>query len=257
MHCAIGMPRRPLHNTGGMVFHVMNRGSRRGVLFDDPRDYAAFVAVLREADERVPMRLLAIALMRNHFHLVLWPFEDGDLQEYMRWLLTTHACRWHTAHGTRGTWASYQGRYLAIPVQNESHLLIVCRYVEQNPVRAGLVGRASEWRWSSASARPGAPLPPLAEWPVSRRATGTRSSMHRRPPRRPRRCATACIGTLRSGTQSGVRICRRASGGGPAFVHPVVRERARWNEVFRNNTGSRFSAKQHRELFLRLARSAR
>jgi putative transposase len=146
----------------------MNRGSRRGVLFDTPLDYAAFVAVLREAHERVQMRLLAIALMRNHFHLVLWPFEDGDLQEYMRWLLTTHACRWHTAHGTRGTGALYQGRYLAIPVQNERHLLTVCRYVEQNPVRAGLVGRASEWRWSSASARPGASLPPLAECPVRR-----------------------------------------------------------------------------------------
>lgn len=58
--------------------------------------------------------------------------------------------------------------YLAIPVQSETYLFTVCRYVEQNPVRAGLVERASEWRWSSASSRPGALLPPLANWPVPR-----------------------------------------------------------------------------------------
>ena len=66
---------------GDAVYHVLNRANGRQALFDDEGDYAAFERVLAEAQQRVPMRLLAYCLMPNHWHLVLWPFGDGDLSE--------------------------------------------------------------------------------------------------------------------------------------------------------------------------------
>ena len=164
------MPRRPRGGCGGLVFHVMNRGARRAVLFDDGRDYRAFAEVLREAGDRVPMRVLAYVLMPNHWHLVLWPLEDLHLSAYMAWATGTHARRWHLARGSAGTGALYQGRFKALPVKNDRHFLRVCRYVERNPVRAGLVARAEFWPWSSASEIGREHGPRLHPWPVARPA---------------------------------------------------------------------------------------
>jgi putative transposase len=152
---------------GGFVFHVLNRGSRRGVLFNTPDDYDAFVRLLREAVNRRPIRLLNFCAMRTHFHLIVWPETDQQLPLFMHWLTGTHGLRFRDATGTIGEGAVYQGRYKAIPVQTEDHFLRVARYVERNPVRAGLVWRAQEWRWGSLwhrqVARDGFPL---AKWPV-------------------------------------------------------------------------------------------
>jgi putative transposase len=162
------MPRRPRTGTGGLVFHVMNRGSRRLRLFDDAADYVAFARVLREATERVPMRVLCYALMPNHWHLVLWPLGDRDLAEFMAWMTATHVRRWHRARGSVGSGTLYQGRYKAIAVKDDDHFLTVCRYVERNPVRAGLVSRAEDWPWSTASGTVWRTGPPLHAWPVAR-----------------------------------------------------------------------------------------
>ncbi|MGI8982438.1 MAG: transposase [Pirellulaceae bacterium] len=143
------MPRRPRQATGGYVFHVLNRAAARRTLFDTDGDYSAFLKVRHEAQSRVPMRLLSYCIMPNHWHLVLWPREDGDLSEYMKWLTTTHAQRWHKWHESSGTGALYQGRFKSFPVQHDDHFWQVCRYVERNALRANLVSRAELWRWSS------------------------------------------------------------------------------------------------------------
>ncbi len=143
------MPRRTRIASGGLVFHVMNRAVRRGLLFTDRDDYAAFEHTLFEALHRVPLRLLAYCAMPNHWHLVLWPDEDHHLSAFMHWLTTTHAQRWHRYYGTGGTGALYQGRFKSVPIQTDKHLFWACRYVERNPLRAGLVERAEHWRWSS------------------------------------------------------------------------------------------------------------
>lgn len=151
------------------MFHVLNRGVRRLRLFDDPGDYRAFLKVIHEAQERIPMRCLAYCLMPNHFHLVLWPKADGELASFMAWLTTTHSKRWHSWRGTTGTGHVYQGRYKAFPVSSDTHFLRVCRYVERNALRAGLVERAEDWPWSSLAQRTGRRLGvALAEWPVAR-----------------------------------------------------------------------------------------
>ena len=87
--------------------------------------------------------------MPNHWHLVVWPEHDGDLSKFMHLLTSTHAQRWNAQRQLSGVGAVYQGRFKAIAVQRDSHFLRVCRYVERNPVRAGIVSRAEEWRWSS------------------------------------------------------------------------------------------------------------
>jgi len=98
----------------------------------------------------LPMRLLAYCLMPNHFHLVLWPREDGDLSAWMQWLMTAHVRRYHRHYHSSGH--VWQGRFRSFPIRTGKHLLAVVRYVEQNPVRAkGLVTqRVDDWPWSSA-----------------------------------------------------------------------------------------------------------
>ena len=143
------MPRRLRVSSGGYAYHVLNRGVGRMRLFGKPRDFEAFEEVLGEAKRRVPMRLLGWCVMPNHWHFVLWPRGDGDLSEFLRWLTVTHTQRWHAAHRTAGTGPLYQGRFKSFPIQEDDHLLTVLRYVERNPLRAGLVRQADAWRWSS------------------------------------------------------------------------------------------------------------
>ena len=151
------------------MFHVLNRGVRRLGLFDRPGDYRDFLQLVGEAQRRVPVRCLSYCVMPNHFHFVLWPQADGDLSRFMFWLTTTHSMRWHVWHGTSGTGHVYQGRFKAFPIQQDGHFLRVCRYVERNALRAGLVPRAEAWSWSSLAQRHGARLPiDLADWPVPR-----------------------------------------------------------------------------------------
>jgi putative transposase len=154
---------------GGIVYHVMNRGSRRGMLFESDRQYDEFESVLREAIGRRPIRLLNYCAMPNHFHLTVWPECDSDLPRFMHWLTLTHAGRWRAANNTRGQGAVYQARYRAIPVQTEEYFLTVARYVERNAVRAQLVKSAESWPWCSLWHREVARDDfPLAAWPVPR-----------------------------------------------------------------------------------------
>jgi len=163
------MPRRHRNATGGYVHHVLNRAVGRGTIFENAKDYAAFEKVFEEAREQVEMRVLAFCLMPNHWHLMLWPLGDGDLSDYMCWLTNTHTRRWHLAHGTVGTGPLYQGRFKSFPVEEDDHFTTVCRYVERNALRADLVARAEDWRWSSLWHRVNrSRVVTLDKWPVPR-----------------------------------------------------------------------------------------
>jgi putative transposase len=151
------MPRTARATPGGYFYHVLNRGNARRQVFHKDADYTAFLRLLREAQERTPVRLLAYCLMPNHFHLAVRPVGNRDLSRYMRWLLTAHVRRYHGHYHSSGH--VWQGRFKAFPVQDDAYLLGLLRYVERNPVRAGLVARAEAWRWSSACpVRAGGPV---------------------------------------------------------------------------------------------------
>jgi putative transposase len=147
---------------------VINRAARRLPLFECTAEYLAFLRVLNEARHRVPLRLLSYVLMPNHWHLVVWPADDDELPRFMAWLTGTHSRRWHLLRGSVGSGTIYQGRYKALAVKDDHHFLVVCRYLERNPVRARLAARAADWPWSSASAMAGSQRPTLDRWPVPR-----------------------------------------------------------------------------------------
>ncbi len=92
--------------------------------------------------------------MPNHFHLVAWPRNDGDLSTWMQWLMTSHVRRYHRHYDFSGH--VWQGRFKAFPIQSDEHLLTVMRYVERNPVRAKAIPirKAQNWFWSSAGTPP-------------------------------------------------------------------------------------------------------
>jgi putative transposase len=141
------MPRPVRQCEGGICYHVLNRGNDRSGVFHKPEDYQAFIEIMALGCERVPMRVLAYCLMPNHFHQVVWPFEDGTLSPWMQWLTTTHVRRYHRHYRSSGH--VWQGRFKSFPVQSDVHLYTVLRYVERNPVRANLVVRGEAWEWSS------------------------------------------------------------------------------------------------------------
>jgi len=161
------MPRRPREGTAERVFHVLNRAVQGLVPFSEEEACEAYIGTLCETMDRFPMRILAYALMPNHWHLVLWPPTDDSLAPFMKYLTAAHARSWRRTTDTRGRGAVYQGRYKAIAVQTDRHLLQVCRYVERNPLRARLVAKAEDWPWTSAAPEARGPnRPTLTPWPV-------------------------------------------------------------------------------------------
>ena len=143
----MGRPHRATE--AGYVYHVLNRANARLPILEDQEDYEAFEKVMSQAVERTGTRLLAYCLMPNHWHLVVWPREDRELSRFVGWLTLTHTQRWHAHRHSTGTGHVYQGRFKSFPIQEDEHLYSVARYVERNALRANLVRRAEQWRWSS------------------------------------------------------------------------------------------------------------
>lgn len=149
------MPRTRRQSPGGIVYHVLNRANGKQAIFQGYSDFNVFEKILAEGLKKIPMRLTAYCIMSNHWHLLLWPYNDGDLSTFIHWITMTHSQRWHSIHNTSGTGHLYQGRFKSFPVQNESYYLTTLRYIESNPLRAGLVKSSLDWTWSSLAIRKG------------------------------------------------------------------------------------------------------
>ena len=133
----------------GLPHHVTQRGNRRQPVFFGPDDYAAYRTLLAEGCRAAGVAIWAYCLMPNHVHLILVPRDPDGLRAALG-----EAHRRYTRHvNLREGWRGYlwQGRFASFPM-DEAHLLACARYVELNPVRAKLVRRAADWRWSSARA---------------------------------------------------------------------------------------------------------
>jgi REP element-mobilizing transposase RayT len=138
---------RPLRlEYAGAVYHVTSRGNAREPIFRDDRDREMLLKILEEVNERFHWLYHAYCLMDNHFHLMI-ETPDGNLSKGMRQLNGIYTIRFNKRHHTVGH--VFQGRYKAILIQKDSHLLEVCRYVVLNPVRAKLVETPERWKWSS------------------------------------------------------------------------------------------------------------
>ena len=143
------MPRSQRIDIGNYVYHTLNRANARVQIFDNDKDYKLFENILKEAKEKFDMRILAYCIMPNHWHLVLYPKKDGDLSKFMSWVTNTHTRRWHAIKKTIGQGHLYQGRYKSFLVQENEYLLQLFEYIERNPLRAKLVEKTEDWKWSS------------------------------------------------------------------------------------------------------------
>jgi len=165
----MGRPKRA--DEAGGIYHALNRGNARAPLFHKPEDYEAFEGILAEGLEQYPCEILAYQLMPNHWHFVLRPTADGGMSNFLRWVSLTHTMRLHAHYDTLGEGHVYQGRFKSFPVQDDGHFLVVCRYVERNALRAGLVENAEDWKWGSLYRwlAPSEPEPRLlTPWPMPR-----------------------------------------------------------------------------------------
>jgi putative transposase len=144
------MARRPRIYIPGLTQHVVQRGNNKGTVFVDTSDYRFFLRLLQHESVRCSVAIHAYALMTNHFHLMATPAHEAGLSTLMQNLGRTYVPVFNLKHHrTGGLW---EGRYRSFVIETESYWFKCMRYVELNPVRAGMVSRPDEYRWSSARA---------------------------------------------------------------------------------------------------------
>jgi len=136
----------------GAIYHVTSRGDRREPIFLDDDDRTALLDVVAQAMTRMDAQVLAYCLMGNHYHFVLHTGQ-ANLSLLMRHVNGVYTQAFNRRHDKVGH--LFQGRFKAILVDREAYLLEVCRYVELNPVRAGMVKQPGAWPWSSYRAHVG------------------------------------------------------------------------------------------------------
>ena len=119
----------------GAWYHVMNWGRRREDIFLSPADYGVFIEVLRETVESWNLKVAAYCLMSNHYHLLVHT-PDGNISRCMRHINGVYTQRFNRCHKKEDQ--LFRGRYKAVLVDADSHLLEVLRYLHNNPLRAGI-----------------------------------------------------------------------------------------------------------------------
>lgn len=159
---------RPLRiDLAGGLYHVTSRGDRREPIFYDNGDRLDWLSLLEQVCERFDWRCHAYCQMTNHYHVVV-ETPQANLSRGMRHLNGVYTQRFNRRHGLVGH--LFQGRFKAVLVERDAHLLELARYVVLNPVRAGMTADAADWRWSSYAAMAGAVPPPpwlTTDWLLS------------------------------------------------------------------------------------------
>ncbi|HOV72865.1 MAG TPA: transposase [Candidatus Hydrogenedentes bacterium] len=142
----------------GFPHHVTQRGNRRSDVFVTDTDREAYLALLGKYASRYGLSVWAYCLMSNHIHLIVVPEREESLGLALRDAHTVYALRFNSRTGLSGH--VWQGRFYSSPL-DDAHLWAATRYIEQNPVRAGMIERAEAYEWSSAAAHCGLRRDPL------------------------------------------------------------------------------------------------
>jgi putative transposase len=130
----------------GALYHILSRGNDRCDIFLGDDDYELFLNVLEEMSDRFEVDIFAYVLMGNHYHLLIRTNQQ-NLSKSMQWVGTTYTRRVKLKHYRSGH--LFQGRFKSILVQNDAYLIKLSCYIHRNPLRAGLVNRLADYRWSS------------------------------------------------------------------------------------------------------------
>jgi putative transposase len=131
----------------GQPQHVIQRGNNRAVIFADEADYLCYLQMLAEAASRYGCKVHAYVLMTNHVHLLVAPESEKGISRVMQSLGRRYVQYFNYRYRRTGT--LWEGRYKATLVDTEQYLLTCYRYIELNPVRAGMAGHPGDYRWSS------------------------------------------------------------------------------------------------------------
>jgi len=141
------MPRRARIRFAGIPQHVIQRGNNRSACFFADEDYRSYLDSLQQGAERYGCDIHAYVLMTNHVHLLITPESDDSLSGMMRYLGSRYVQYVNYTYQRSGT--LWEGRYKSSLIDSERYLLTCYRYIELNPVRAGMVDDAGEYKWSS------------------------------------------------------------------------------------------------------------
>lgn len=141
------MPRRARLLPAGLPLHVVQRGHNRGACFFSQPDYRRYLELLADRSLRHGCHIHAFVLMTNHVHLLLTGQEATEPSRFMKEVSQEHAQFMNWKH--RRTGSFWEGRFHSCPVDTERYLFACHRYIELNPVRAGLASHPSQYQWSS------------------------------------------------------------------------------------------------------------
>ena len=141
------MPRKPRASVVGVPEHVIQRGNNRQVIFTSDEDMKAYVAWLKQYSVKFEVAVHAWVLMTNHVHLLCTPGSPSAISNMMQALGRSYVQYFNRAYQRTGT--LWEGRFRSSLVQQEAYLLELYRYIELNPVRAGMVNDPADYTWSS------------------------------------------------------------------------------------------------------------
>ena len=130
----------------GALYHILSRGNEQGNIFYDNTDRWRFLDTIGDLSERLAVDIFAYVLMDNHYHLLL-KTRRANLSKAMQWFGTTYTRRFNNRHNRSGH--LFQGRFKSIIIENDAYLMQLSCYIHRNPLRAGIVKRLADYRWSS------------------------------------------------------------------------------------------------------------
>jgi putative transposase len=165
----------------GVAVHIIQRGVNRTTCFRAEADYLVYLSTLRQLAGKYGCALHAYCLMTNHVHLLVTPSKAKSCAELMRDLGRRYVPYFNRRHGRSGT--LWEGRFRACLVESARYVLACYRYIELNPVRAGIVSHAAGYLWSSYAVNSGArsdpSITPHAEFLALSADTGRRHAAYR------------------------------------------------------------------------------
>lgn len=141
------MPRKPRFFLPEVPVHIVQRGHSREPIFFEAQDYATYAYWLGEATGKYGVSIHAFVFMTNHVHLLVTPPGAEPMSRFMQFVGRRYVPYINHKYGRSGT--VWEGRYKASLVEEEAYFFTVMRYIEMNPVRAGMVERPGQYRWSS------------------------------------------------------------------------------------------------------------
>lgn len=144
------MPRKPRFYLPGVPAHVVQRGNCRQAVFYDDNDYRVYLTWLKEGAEKYGCAIHAYVLMTNHVHLLMTPESREGISRVIQHVGRNYVTYINHSYGRSGT--LWEGRHKGCIIDSESYLLACMRYIELNPVRAGMVSKPIDYCWSSYAA---------------------------------------------------------------------------------------------------------